>query len=214
MRDLRRAADRFVTRRDGLETWHSFSYGDHYDEKNVGFGALVAINEERIPVAHGYPPHRHEDVEIVTWVLEGTLGHEDSTGQGGHVRPGSTQRLSAGSGVEHSENNAHDEEPLVFVQMMLRSTHHGEPEYAMDVVPERPGLHLGVSVHAPAQLLVARPMDTLLTVPEAERVLIHVTHGDVVVDGENLSEGDELRLAHQPSARLGGSGEALVWLLT
>ncbi|KQY58275.1 hypothetical protein ASD11_00990 [Aeromicrobium sp. Root495] len=213
MRDLRPAGERFVTRRDGIETWHSFSHGDHYDADNTSFGAVIAINEERIPVSHGYAPHHHEDVEIVTWVLEGTLSHEDTTGQGGHVRPGAAQRLSAGSGVEHSENNAHPEEPLRFVQMMLRSTNDGEPEYAVDVVPDTPGLHLSVPVHAPADLLVARPIDTLLTIPEAERVLIHVTHGIVVVDGESLTVGDELRLTHEPSARLGGGGEALVWLL-
>ncbi|MCW2748221.1 MAG: hypothetical protein JWP10_1363, partial [Nocardioidaceae bacterium] len=101
--DIRRADGRYVTRVEGMETLHSFSYGDHYDPDNVGFGFLRAINEEVIAPGAGYHPHRHEDVEIVTWVLDGLLAHEDTAGQSGVVPGGVAQRLSAGTGVSHGE---------------------------------------------------------------------------------------------------------------
>lgn len=212
-RELRRADQRYLTVGNGTSTRHSFSYGAHYDPDNVGFGALVAINTESVAPGAGYDEHRHSDVEIVTWVLEGALAHRDSTGAGGVIRPGTAQRLSAGEGAEHAERNASDTEPLVFVQTMLRSRHEAAPEYASLEVPAGPGRHEGVTVHADARLEVVRP-----TVPvEVEivsRVLVHVTRGTVDVDGDVLGEGDELRCV-EPGGRLrlAGQGEALVWHL-
>ena len=135
MPELRRAGQRFHTVGDGVETWHSFSYGAHYDPDQIGFGPIMAINTEHVAPGRGYDVHDHADVEIVTWVLEGVLRHEDSTGQSGDIRPGTAQRLSAGTGVRHSERNASDTEPLVFVQTMLRSSRDDAPEYAQADVP-------------------------------------------------------------------------------
>ena len=213
MRELRRSGDRFETRRDGITTRHSFSYGDHYDPTNVGFGPVIAINEESLPPGGGYAAHRHADVEIVTWVVEGVLAHEDTTGHGGEVPPGVAQRLSAGTGAEHTERNASGTEPLRFVQMMLTSRHADAPEYAVATVAEGEGVLETVDVHADARLLVVRPEGGAMALAEAPRVLVHVTSGSISVGSDVLGPGDELRAAGEPGLVLGGDGEALVWLL-
>ena len=213
-RELRRADQRYLTVGEGTSTRHSFSYGAHYDPDNVGFGALVAINTESVAPGAGYDEHRHTDVEIVTWVLTGALEHRDSTGAGGVIHPGTAQRLSAGEGAEHAERNASATEPLVFVQTMLRSRHEASAEYASVEVPGGPGRHDGVTVHADARFEVVRP-GTPVDVEVASKVLVHVTRGSVSVDGDVLTEGDEVRCAGPGDRlRLVGDGEALVWYLS
>ncbi len=213
MRETRRAGQRFHTVGDGVETWHSFSYGAHYDPEQIRFGAVMAVNTEHVAPGRGYDHHDHADVEIVTWVLQGALRHEDSTGHGGIVRPGTAQRLSAGTGVQHSERNASDTEPLVFVQMMLVSDRDGAPEYVQVDVPDGEGLVPAVEVHADAELGVARiGAGGSVVIPEAERVLVIVTRGVIEVDGERLGVGDELRTAGERlEISADGSAEALVW---
>ena len=117
--EVRRAAERFVTEGEGRTTRHSFSFGRHYDPGNVEMGFLVCHNDDVVAPASGYPPHPHRDLEIVTWVLQGRLRHQDSTGRGGVVAPGTVQRLSAGSGVVHAEM-ADGDGPVHFVQMWVR----------------------------------------------------------------------------------------------
>ena len=223
MPEVRRAADRYLTEVDGVSTWHSFSYGAHYDADNVGFGPLIAINTERVGPSRGYDQHHHADVEIVTWVLEGELQHEDSTGRRGLIRAGSAQRLSAGTGVQHSEHNASHSEPLVFVQMMLASDHDGEPEYAQVEVDDGTGALIAtVPVHAAAELLVVRlEADQRVTVPAAPRSLVHITRGTVLLDDEKtvLTSGDEARLTDEGAYDLsaatanGEAAEVLIWQL-
>jgi redox-sensitive bicupin YhaK (pirin superfamily) len=218
MPEIRRAGDRFHTEGEGVSTWHSFSYGAHYDPDNIGFGPLIAINTERIDAGRGYELHHHADVEIVTWVLEGALRHEDGTGHRGIIRPGTAQRLSAGTGVQHSERNASDDEPLVFVQMMLASEHDAEPEYAqVDVDPQPGELTPTVAVHSSAELFVARlRAGQSVTVPAARRSLVHVMTGSVDLGGRTLTSSDEARLtdggAYDLSAA-GDGGDVLIWQL-
>ena len=217
MPEIRRAAQRFHTVGDGVHTWHSFSYGMHYDPDQIGFGPIMAINTEHLEPGGGYAVHDHADVEIVTWVLEGVLRHEDSTGQSGDIRPGSAQRLSAGTGVRHSERNGSDHEPLVFVQMMLRSDHDGPPEYAQTDVDQVPGVLVPtVGVHAPAELFAVRlEAGQRVTVPTASRSLVVVTHGAVDVAGERLEAGDEARFTGSTGHDLAADvpSRALVWQL-
>ncbi|VXB53439.1 pirin family protein [Aeromicrobium sp. 9AM] len=218
MPEIRRADDRFRTDGDGVSTWHSFSYGAHYDPDNVGFGPLIAINTERIDAGRGYELHHHADVEIVTWVLQGALHHEDGTGHRGIIRPGTAQRLSAGTGVQHSEQNASADEPLVFVQMMLGSDHDGEPEYAQVDVDPHPGeLTPTVDVHTAAELLVVRlTAGQTVTVPAARRSLVHVMVGSVDLGGTTLTSGDEARMTDEGAYDLsaaGDGGDVLVWQL-
>ncbi|TXL62330.1 pirin family protein [Aeromicrobium terrae] len=218
MPEIRRSADRYVTESPDVTTFHSFSYGAHYDPQNVGFGPLIAINEENVAPGAGYDAHRHADVEIVTWVLEGALDHEDTTGHRGTIRPGTAQRLSAGTGVEHAERNASATEPLRFVQMMLASEHLDEPDYdSVDVSPEPGVLTPAVSVSAPAELFVLHlDAGQSVTVPGAPRSLVHVTTGSISLDGETLEAGDEARLTDGAAYDLSASGpaDALIWQVT
>jgi redox-sensitive bicupin YhaK (pirin superfamily) len=217
MPDVRRASQRFHTVGDGVQTWHSFSYGAHYDPEQIGFGPIMAINTEHVAPGRGYDVHDHADVEIVTWVLEGVLRHEDSTGQAGDVRPGTAQRLSAGTGVRHSERNGSDTEPLVFVQTMLRSDRDDVPEYAQADVDDAAGvLAPTVEVHAPAELLALRlGPGRAVAVPAAARVLVVVTAGTITCDGLEVGPGDELRCADGRGLELATpvGASALVWLL-
>ena len=163
--EIRRAGDRFRTDHEGITTFHSFSYGRHYDPENVGFGPVIAINEECVPPGGGYDMHFHSDVEIVTWVLEGALAHEDTTGAEGVLEPGSLNWLDAVDGVRHAERNASAAEPLRFLQLMLRSDR--EPVNVTVVTGP-------TTVSGPA--------------------LVHALGDGVGVDGTALEAGDEARL--------------------
>ena len=216
--EIRRDADRFVTDVGDITTRHSFSYGAYYDPDQIGFGPIRAINTEWVAAGAGYEAHPHADVEIFTWVLEGSLRHADTAGGGGVVRPGTVQRLSAGSGVEHTEVNDSADEPLLFVQMMLASDHDGAPEHQLfEVLSTSGGLLPAGRVHAAAELFVLRlDVGGTVSVPAAPRSLVHVTRGEIVLRDTTLLPGDEARLTgvgpYDLSAAATG-GEALVWQL-
>ena len=129
--EVRRAADQFVTERDGITTRHCFSFGDHYDPERIRLGPLVALNDEQLPPRTGYATHHHRDLDIVTWVLDGALRHEDSTGRVETVRPGTVQHLTTGTGVDHSETNAGEQaqQPLRFLQVWFALDEDVEPAY-------------------------------------------------------------------------------------
>jgi redox-sensitive bicupin YhaK (pirin superfamily) len=215
--DVQRSADRYVTKADDVTTLHSFSYGAHYDPGNIAFGPIIAINEESVQPGAGYDAHHHADVEIVTWVLDGALAHEDTTGHRGTIQPGTAQRLSAGTGVQHAERNASRTEPLRFIQMMLASERVDEPEYASVEVDLQPGvLTSTVPVHAPAELFVVHlDAGQTVSVPAAPRSLVHVTRGTIQVAGESLDAGDQARATGASAYDLSASGpaDALIWQL-
>src|SRR4051812_21250301 len=125
--DVRRAADRAATRLDWLDSKHSFSFGRHYDPSNTHHGLLLVNNDDVVSPGTGFETHPHRDMEIVTWVLAGSLVHQDSTGHAGVIYPGLAQRMSAGTGILHSEKNdawrlepdRGSDEPVHFVQMWV-----------------------------------------------------------------------------------------------
>ncbi|MGH1561353.1 pirin family protein [Mumia sp. DW29H23] len=223
-RDLEvvRSDARYETRRDGITTRHSFSYGDHYDPDNLAFGPLRAVNEELLDPGAGYASHRHSDVEIVTWVLDGALAHEDSTGTRGVIRPGEVQHVSARAGVEHTERNASATEPLRFLQMMLVPSDaeladpdpgppayrqwdlQGARGYLLDVLRLRDG----ITLHA--ALLDAGDEVAL---PEDGDVHLQVTRGRVDAAGHVLEAGDVLRARGTGplTVRAVTSSEILAW---
>ena len=239
MIEVCRAADRAVTEAPGLSTRHSFSFGVHYDPANVGMGALVVHNEERVAPGEGYDWHEHAGVEIVTWVAEGTLLHEDTTGVQGQVGPGQVQRLSAGTGVRHAERNASTSQGLRFVQAWLRADEPGlPPSYTQ--VDAGPALRGGgwvllasglpsagapaVRIGAGAALRVARlPAGTAIDLPRADRAHLFVVRGGLSISrsgagcsagrGTDLHQGDAVRLADAGSWRVSAvrETELMVW---
>ena len=225
---VRRGAERFTTTGDGLTTRHSFSFGHHYDASNVTHGVLVAHNDDLVSPGRGYDPHPHADLEIVTWVLEGSLVHADSHGHAGVVHPGAVQRLGAGSGVRHSERNDMGGTPTRFVQMWLTPDEPGLPP-AYDLAPVDvlgltplasgvPGLDAAVPLRvAGAALHVARlaPGESV-ALPDAPRLHVFAARGAVDIEAAGrLEEGDAARIIDSPGGRVTGVDvcEVLVWQL-
>lgn len=231
---VRRAADRFVTRTESATTRHSFSFGDHYDPVNVSWGPLVAHNVEELEAGGGYAPHRHAGVDIVTWVLSGTLAHEDGFDHVEVVRPGSVQSLGAGAGVEHAERNADPAPggpPVRFVQMWVRADHPaGSPRYTRAEVPvaelEADWVRVAAGSGPPGLLPLDCAGATLWAgrIPAGQRrdlqlrTLGHlfVASGTVEVDGIGpLLAGDSLRLRGDATLaiRAATDAELLGWEL-
>ncbi|WP_432139298.1 MULTISPECIES: pirin family protein [unclassified Streptomyces] len=213
--DVRRADERYRggDPAAGIDTRHAFSFGPHYDPDNLRFGALIACNEERLAPGAGFEEHPHSHTEIVTWVVEGELTHRDSTGHETRVRPGDVQRLSAASGVRHTERNA-GPEPLTFVQMWLAPlSPGGEPSYELV-----PGIADATPYALPAAgaLLHVRRLGTgeRTALPDAPRVYVHVVRGTVGLGPHRLGPGDAARAADEKElelAAVGGPAEVLVW---
>ncbi|WP_030859548.1 pirin family protein [Streptomyces sp. NRRL S-37] len=215
MTDVRHARERYQggDPAAGIETWHAFSFGPHYDPDNLRFGAVIACNEEHLAPGAGFDEHPHSHTEIVTWVVEGELTHRDSTGEETVIRPGDVQRLSAASGVRHVERNAGDR-PLTFLQMWLAPLEPGgDPSY--EVVRGIADSTPYALPEAGAMLHVRRLRAGERTaVPDAAYVYVHVVRGEVTLDGALLGAGDAARLtdAQGVDAVAGASdAELLVW---
>ena len=202
--EYRPGADRFVTRAEGRTTRHSFSFGAHYDPGNVGFGRLVAHNDEWLPPGTGYDDHPHADLEIVTWVLSGALRHTSTVGSG-VIGPGQVQRLSAGSGVVHSEV-ADGPEETRFLQAWVRPDEPGlEPDYLSADIAIGDGWTTvagGVGVplaSAGTTLHVADlPAGQRLDLPDAPMLHVFVARGQVMLGERLLEPDDAARLRDEP----------------
>lgn len=200
--EVRRAATRFVTREPGRTTWHSFSFGPHYDPANIAFGGLVCHNDDHVSPGFGYDDHPHVDLEIVTWVLDGALTHAHDGGVSGVVGAGEVQVLSAGSGVRHSETVDRGAGPTRFVQTWVRPDQPGTtPSYRHAPVALGDGwtevagpssLPLGT---AGASLSVARlaPGDAL-RLPALAQGHLFVASGGVAVGDDVLADADAARI--------------------
>ena len=231
MVDVRRAGSRFTTEAPGIRTRHSFSFGRHYDPANVGHTVLVAHNDDRVEPGSGYDLHPHADLEIVTWVLSGSLVHQDSEGHAHVVGPGQVQRLSAGSGVRHSERNDAPgaDEPTRFVQMWVLPDEAGlRPSYDLAAVSPHgltplasgiAGLDAAVRIHTTgAALHVARlAPGEAVTLPDGPRLHVFVARGAADLEGAGrLDEGDAARFSGEGAPRLTtghAPAEVLVWQL-
>jgi redox-sensitive bicupin YhaK (pirin superfamily) len=234
--ELRRAQRRFLVRTDGAETYHSFSYGEHYDPTNVSFGRLMVNNDDLVRAGAGYPDHPHRDAEIVTWVLSGALVHEDSHGNSGLIYRGLAQRMSAGSGIVHAERNdgyridpTRPAEPVHFIQMWIRPDEYGtSPSYQQcelalgdlvgDWLPIASGRHPDTVVSlgsATSTFWVSVvPAGISRQLPQGDLLHVYLARGvlDVETIGR-LGPGDSLRLAGAPQLSLTAREEAevLVW---
>ncbi|WP_323123072.1 pirin family protein [Burkholderia alba] len=211
MFQIRRAADRGHANHGWLDSHHSFSFADYYDEAHLQFGALRVLNDDRIAPTRGFGMHPHRDMEIVTYVLEGALAHRDSMGNGSIIRPGDVQRMSAGTGIMHSEYNASREEPLHLLQIWLLPTERGgKPGYEerrftdddkrgrLRLVASPDGRDGSVSMRTDASIhagLFDGAERADFRVPAGRRVYVHVARGEVSVNGEALAAGDGVRIA-------------------
>jgi hypothetical protein len=232
--DVRRAGDRAHTHLDWLDSRHSFSFGNHYDPDNTHHGLLLVSNDDVVRAGAGFGTHPHADMEIVTWVLEGELEHRDSIGTAGIISPGLAQRMSAGSGIRHSEMNASATADVHLVQMWVRPDTQGiEPSYEQRDVTGALGAgglvavasgrdHDGaVTIHQRDAVLWVgrlRPGETV-TVPDAPHVHVFIAVGTAELGTEGggraaLATGDAVRLtaAGARSFTAGPDGaEALIW---
>ncbi|NUR02227.1 MAG: cupin domain-containing protein [Streptomyces sp.] len=216
MMDVRRAAERYPggDPAAGIESWHAFSFGPHYDPDNLRFGAVIACNEERLAPGAGFDEHPHSHTEIVTWVVEGELTHRDSFGHETRVRPGDVQRLSSAAGVRHVERNDGDA-PLTFVQMWLAPRDPGgDPAYEIvhGIADSTP-----YAVPEAGAMLHVRRLGAgeRTAVPDAAYVYAHVVRGEVTLDGEHLGPGDAARItgAKDMEALAATDAELLIWAL-
>ncbi|MGZ4695018.1 MAG: pirin family protein [Acidimicrobiales bacterium] len=228
--DVRRAADRFPTEFGWLHSKHSFSFGHHYDPANTHHGLLLVSNDDRVDPGTGFETHPHRDMEIVTWVLEGQLEHKDTLGNAGLLYPGLAQRMTAGSGIWHSEKNPSAAEAVHFIQMwVLPDTESVDPGYQqLDINTEldRGGLVPIASGQGHDAAISIRQRDAVLwggrlkpgeqvTVPDAPHVHLFVAVGSAALEGAgDLAEGDAVRLtgAGDPDLVAGATGaEVLIW---
>jgi redox-sensitive bicupin YhaK (pirin superfamily) len=206
MIQLRRGNDRGHTKLSWLDSRHTFSFGDYYDPQHMSFGDLRVINEDRVAPGAGFPTHSHRDMEIITYVLEGALAHKDSTGTSSVIRVGDVQRMSAGTGISHSEYNASQTEPVHFLQMWVLPDAKGlQPGYEQRsfeleknrgkwipvVTPN--GRDGTVKVHQDIELLVAvlSPEQQLsYRLKPGRRAWLQLAHGGVSLNGTVLNVGD------------------------
>jgi quercetin 2,3-dioxygenase len=208
MTELRRSAERGHADHGWLDSYHSFSFADYYDPKHMGFGPLRVINEDRVQPGKGFGTHGHRDMEIISYVLEGSLGHQDSMGNGSTIVPGDVQRMSAGSGVRHSEFNHEKQGVTHFLQIWIEPNQAGiAPSYEQKhFTPEdkRGRLRLiaspdardgSVKIHQDA-LVFAGLLDGKDSVKyelQNERGYVHVARGGITVNGHQLQAGDALK---------------------
>jgi redox-sensitive bicupin YhaK (pirin superfamily) len=229
MIEFRPARERGHAEHGWLDSWHSFSFADYHDPAHMGFGALRVINEDRIAAGTGFGEHGHRDMEIVSYVLDGALAHRDSLGNGSVIRPGDVQRMSAGTGVRHSEFNARPDGPTHFLQIWIEPERRGiEPGYEekrfeaadkrgrLRLVASPDGADGSVRIHQSARLyaaLIDGDERARLELAPGRRAYVHVARGAVSVNGRSLAAGDAAKLAGEAAVELdaGRDAEVLVF---
>lgn len=229
MIEIRKAHERGRAQFTALDSWHSFSFGEYYDPAHMGWGPLRVINDDTVQPGGGFPPHGHNNMEIISYVLDGALAHEDSTGSKSVIRPGDVQVMSAGSGVVHSEFNGSKDAPVHFLQIWITPATCGvEPAYS-----ER---HYGPEEKRGRLRLIASPderdgslkiwQDAYVyaglidgderidhNIDSGRRAYVHVARGAVTLNGTALSAGDGAKLSGSAELRFseGQDAEVLVF---
>jgi redox-sensitive bicupin YhaK (pirin superfamily) len=229
MNNIRLSADRGHANHGWLNSYHSFSFGDYFDSKHVEFGPLRVINEDRVSAGAGFGTHPHQDMEIISYVLEGELAHKDSMGNGSVIRPGDVQRMSAGSGVRHSEFNPSSNSPVHFLQIWVQPRVFGvKPSYeekhfsdaekrgVLRLIASPEGTDGSVVIHQDARLfagLFDRNESATLDLSQGRRGYVHVARGDLRVNGTALSAGDALKVTEESSITIetGRAAEVIVF---
>ena len=211
-----------------LDTYHTFSFASYHDPQHMGFRSLRVINEDRVKAGEGFGTHAHRDMEILTWVLEGALEHKDSMGNGSIIRPGDIQRMSAGTGVTHSEFNPSRDEPVHLLQIWLLPRQRGlAPGYeekrfppetrcgALRLIAARDGREGAVTIHQDADLWTALlgAGEFVRHVLEAGRhAWLHVAAGAVAANGVSLRAGDGAAISDEKAVEITASERAEILL--
>ena len=228
MLQIRKSAERGLADHGWLNSRHSFSFAEYHDAGHMGFGPLRVINEDRVQPGQGFGTHGHQDMEIITYVLDGALEHKDSIGTGSVIRHGDVQRMSAGTGVRHSEFNHSATEPVHFLQIWIIPSQRGiEPSYEekyFDTPSKRGRLRLiasndgregSVLVHQDASIYAAiLDGDDRVEHPLASGRLayVHVIRGSITVNGVELNTGDALKLSQEVGVTLVQAADAEILL--
>lgn len=226
MNEIRRSHERGFADHGWLKSYHTFSFADYFDPEHVEFGPLRVINEDRVAPGAGFGTHGHRDMEIISYVLAGELAHKDSMGNGSTIRPGDVQRMSAGTGVRHSEFNPSQTEGVHFLQIWIQPDRQGiEPSYEerrFSPSEKRGRLRLiaspdkadgSVLIHQDARVyagLFDADESATLNVGGGRRVYVHVARGSVSANGTVLSTGDALKLSDTQQLRIENGKEAEV----
>lgn len=226
MIEIRKSDERGYADHGWLKSYHSFSFADYYDPRHVQFGPLRVINEDRVAPGMGFGTHGHRDMEIISYVLDGELAHKDSIGNGSVIRPGDVQRMSAGTGVRHSEYNHAAHDTTHFLQIWVIPAENGiEPGYEERHFPaeeKRGKLRLVVSpdgaegsvvIHQDARLyagLFDGDEAATLAIAPGRRAYVHVARGAITVNGQALGAGDAAKLEAVEAITLAQGSEAEV----
>jgi redox-sensitive bicupin YhaK (pirin superfamily) len=227
MMQIRKSEERGHANHGWLDSHHTFSFAEYHDPRHMGFGPLRVINEDRVAQGGGFGTHGHKDMEIITYVLEGELAHKDSMGNGSVIRPGDVQRMSAGTGVRHSEAN-HADRLTHFLQIWIEPNVQGStPAYAekhFDAAQKRGRLQLvaspdgaggSITIQQDAKLyagLFDGDERAAVTLAPGRRAWLHVARGDITVNGIALKPGDALALEDEPRIALSDGRQAEVLL--
>ncbi len=228
MIQIRKAAERGHFDHGWLDTYHTFSFADYFDPEFMGFRALRVINDDRVAAGRGFGMHGHRDMEIVTYVLDGALAHRDSMGNGSIIRPGEVQRMSAGTGVTHSEANPSDTDPLRLLQIWILPERRGEkPGYeqkmftdadrrgTLRLVASPDGRDGSVTIHQDVEIYASLvDGEVTHTFRPGRYGWLQVARGNVELNGQALKEGDGAAISEESSVAINGSGEVLLFDLS
>lgn len=226
MLQIRKSEARGAANHGWLDSKHSFSFGHYHDPEHVGFGPLLVINEDRVQGSQGFGTHGHRDMEIISYVLSGALEHKDSMGTGSVLHYGDVQRMSAGTGVRHSEFNHNADEKVHFLQIWIQPNQVGiPPSYEeknftvesklgnLRLIASNDGREGSVLIHQDASIFasILRSGDSLKHELAAGRIAyVHVIRGDVTVNGTALKGGDALKITAENLVTLGDATDAEV----
>ena len=223
---IRKAADRGRSRTDWLDSRHTFSFADYLDPSQMGFGRLRVINDDVVAPSNGFGRHPHRDMEILSYVLEGELRHGDSMGNGSTIRPGDVQRMSAGTGILHSEANASSTDRVRFLQIRIEPEKRGLPpgyeqktfdeasrRGTLKLVAARDGRDGAVTVHQDVSVyagLLASGEQAEVAIAPGRKAWVQVARGSVAVNGEALGEGDGAAVEAEARVTVQGRDDAEV----
>jgi redox-sensitive bicupin YhaK (pirin superfamily) len=220
---LRPARDRGAANFGWLDSRHTFSFGNYYDADHMGFGNLRVINEDKVSPGGGFSTHGHRDMEIISYVLDGALAHQDNIGNGSTIRPGDVQRMSAGTGILHSEYNESNQSPVHFLQIWIVPEKKGiEPSYEqthfpatktqgqLRLVGSRDGREGSVTIHQDVNLYATRlgNGESVNYEPTAGRILwMHLAKGAITLNGQALTAGDSAAVTAETALTLTGASD-------